>query len=413
MPMKQIPKLRQLRALIEVSKRGSVSQAAQHLNLSQPAITRSIKSLEKEFGVILFSRSSKRMTLTMFGDVLLKRVNRAISHLERADKELSKLLRSKKNKKNIWHLSKFSLNHEIDAVIFTAEYQSVSLAAKNIGVSQPAVNRSLRSIEQRLNRDLFQRTSRGMIPTREGEIVVKRLKIAYSEIVKAVEEVDNLKGIGWGKINIGVLPLARIQLVPIAVENFLDEFPEVQISIAEGMYESQIRRLGQGDLDFIVGTIREQDSKNELVAHKLFDESSVLVVRAEHPILQSKKIKLQNLKDMRWVIPHPKVPLRVLFEQLFANSNLPFPSSYVETDSLMVVRSLLLESDRIALVSKSQVYLDEKLGLLKIVPIDLKTPLRPIGIVTRADFSPTPNLVKFLTRLQKVASKIESQNEFL
>lgn len=106
------------------------------------------------------------------------------------------------------------------------------------------------------------------------------------------------------------------------------------------------------------------------------------------------------------MVPHPNVPMRVQFEHLLAENNLSLSGKYIETDSLIVIRSLLIESDRIALVSKNQVYLDEKLGFLKIVPIKLKIPLRPIGFVTLSDFSPTPNLTEFLSYLRQVAAEI-------
>lgn len=392
----------------EVSKLESVSRAADSLNLSQPAVTRSIKSLEQEFEVQLFSRSNKRMLLTESGEILLKRIDRALSHLRRAEKDLAKSKRLKKNSQSLNHLSRFSTNRELDAVIHTAENQSVSLAAIKMGISQPAVNRSLRTLEQRLGFNLFERSSRGMIATAEGDIVVLRSKIAYSEISKASEELANLKGSGKGRIRIGTLPLARVQLIPVTVERFLTSNPDVQISIVEGTFESQIQKLGDGDIDLLVGTIRASVLQDEITAYKLFDESSVLVVRSSHHLLKRKILTLADLQNSNWVVPNPNVPMRVQLERLFAKNKLPFPTRFIETDSLIVVRSLLMESERIALVSKRQIYLEEKLGLVKELPIDLKTPMRMIGYVTRTDFSPTPSLTKFLKCLKQVASEISA-----
>lgn len=406
--MNVIPKLRQLRALYEVSKSESVSRAAHSLNLSQPAVTRSIKNLEKEFDVSLFSRTSRRMTLTDSGTVLLKRVERALTHLRQAEIDLARSKRYKKTSESLHHLSRFSTNRELDAVIYTAENQSVSMAARQMGVSQPAVNRSLRTLEQRLGLNLFERTPHGMKATSEGNIVVLRSKIAYSEIHKAIEELANLKGSGKGSIKVGSLPLARVQLIPVTVNLFLKTNPDVRFSITEGMYESQIQKLSHGDIDLLVGTIRDSHSQEEITAHKLFDENSVLVARSNHPLLKRKQLTLLDLKDASWVVPHPNVPMRDHMEKLFVKNDMAFPERYVETDSLVVVRSLLMESDRIALVSKREVYLDEKLGLVKELPISLNTPIRPVGFVTRTDFSPTPSLKKFIQCLNEVASDISS-----
>ena len=404
--MDGIPKLRQLRAFLEVSSRDSVSEAAKHLNLSQPAISHSIQMLEKGLGVQLFTRSRRRMLLTEFGTVLLNRSKRGFAQLEKADSELHRQIGIKKRESRVDHLSKFATNHELQAAIYIAEFESVSLAANKLGAPQPAVTRSIRSLEQRLGLPLFERSRRGMLPTHAGETVVRRSKMAFSEFADGVEEIANLNGLASGTINIGVLPLARVQLVPAAVERFLAASPEVKISIIEGTYDSQIRNLSHGDIDIVVGTLRQNVSEKEITAHRLNEEGCALVVRSGHPLLIEENLSLEAIQNNSWVVPGPDVPIRVQFQELLSRKSIRFPEKYIETDSLTVTRSLLTESDRIALVSTSQIQLDERLNILSSLPIDLEMPTRSIGYITRADFSPTPNLRNFLGHLSEVASEI-------
>jgi len=123
-------------------------------------------------------------------------------------------------------------------------------------------------------------------------------------------------------------------------------------------------------------------------------------------LLAEQNLTLQKLRNESWVIPSPDVPIRLQFENLLSQNSIPFPDKFIETDSLMVTRSLLTESERIALVSKSQIKLDERLKILSTLPIELAMPSRSIGYITRADFSPTPNLREFLICLGDVAAEI-------
>ncbi len=400
------PNFRQLRAIAKVSELGRVSSAARELNVSQPSITRMIKSLEKDLDVSLFERSSDGMIPTECGTVLAVRVERAMSQLRLAEHELAvangNLARSLYSRR----ISQFANYQELNAVIEVGKFQNVTAAAAKLGISQPAVNRSLRNLEKRLELNLFDRRVHGMILNQSGQIVIKRIKIAYSEIRHALEEIANLKGLDVGAVNIGVLPLSRVLLVPLAVERLLSHRANVKVSILGGLYQSQLNLLGCGDIDLIVGTIREPINKSEISAEKLMDENMIIVARKGHELFDRDDLTSSSLQNEKWVLPHKGVPIRTQFEDALREQNIPLPENVVETDSLVVARSFLLEGERLAVLSTSQIYHDELFGLLKPLPIQLQTPSRPVGIITRDDFLPAPTTKLLLKFLREIAGEI-------
>ena len=119
------PKLRQLRALLSVSQSGRVAKAAVRLNVSQPAVTRAIQSLESEVGVILFDRTRERMVPTRLGSIIVDRAERAFDHLIGAEEELRRLLKVNGEDATLQPLSRFVSNHELNAVIMIGEVHSV------------------------------------------------------------------------------------------------------------------------------------------------------------------------------------------------------------------------------------------------------------------------------------------------
>jgi DNA-binding transcriptional LysR family regulator len=84
-------KLNQLRDVVAVAERGSLRGAARHLGLAQPAITRSIREIERELGVALFDRHAKGMTLTHMGEVFVRRASSVQGELRRVREEIDQL----------------------------------------------------------------------------------------------------------------------------------------------------------------------------------------------------------------------------------------------------------------------------------------------------------------------------------
>lgn len=404
------PKLRQLRALLAVAQSGRVAKAAVQLNVSQPAVTRAIQSLEGEIGVKLFDRTRERMVPTRLGSIIVDRAERAFDHLTGADAELNRLLRASGQAPSTQPLSRFVSNHELNAVITIGDVHSVTSAAAKLGVSQPAVNRSLRNLEQRLGMRLFDRTAQGMIPTQSGEILIRRAKLALVEIEQGMEEIANVGGQALGRVSIGALPLSRVYLVPMAVNRLLIDFPDAEINIVDGLYEQLVGDLCNGDVDMIVGTLRDPLPVEGVKAETLFEDGMVLAARTGHPIFNNDPITFQHLIGLEWVVPQPGVPLREQFNDMLADNGVPLPEHPIETGSISVKRTIAMGSDRLVAVSRSQIHHEEQYGLLKPLSLVTNVPKRPIGLLTRSDYVPTPAVSAFLKHLRQVGQEIEASH---
>lgn len=401
-----IPKLRQLRALLSVAQVGRVAKAATALNVSQPAVTRAIQSLEKEIGVPMFERTRERMVPTRLGALVVDRAERAFDHLTAAENEMRRLSRSAGQSVSATLLTRFVTNHELNAVITIGDVHSVTSAAAMLGVSQPAVNRSLRNIEQRLNIRLFDRTSRGMLPTECGEILIRRAKLAFLEIRQSMEEIANLSGDAQGRISIGALPLPSVYLIPTAVSRFLDDFSNATVSIYDGIYEKLLVDLCSGDLDMILGTIRDPAPVEGIMSVSYFEDGMIVAARCGHPLFDQDTVSFDDLRDARWIMPHRGVPLRTQFEEHLDKHGIPVPQHMIETDSNVVIRTLLADSDRLAVVSENQIHQAKSEGLLAALPLPFEARKRNIGATLRTDYVPTPAVVSLMSHLKTVGEEI-------
>lgn len=395
-------KLRGLRSVLAVAEYGSVNKAAESLNLSQPALSRAIHIIENELGVELFERKHSGMEPTDSCRILAKRIARAEGHLQQAGREIISQCNLNGNKSGLETLPRKISNRHLDTIIAIADYKSLAYAAEQLGLSRPAITRSLHELEELVGTPLFRRSTHEVTPTPCGEILILRGKLALAEIRQAQDEIAAYSHKVCGRVAIGTLPLSRTYLVPKTIADITREYPDLQISTVDGPYDELLASLRCGDLDMIVGALRAPAPVDDVREEQLFMDRLVVVTRAGHALTRQAKINLPDIAQADWVVPRHGTPTREHFETLFREAGLALPAHIVETSSLTTIRSLLQESDKLAVISRSQARYEEHFGTLSILPIELKGTERPIGITIRADSFLTPGVELFINRLHKI-----------
>ncbi|HKR33747.1 MAG TPA: LysR substrate-binding domain-containing protein [Steroidobacteraceae bacterium] len=381
--------LRHLHTFGEVARLGSVSAAARAVHISQPAVTQAVAGVERYFGAALLTRSNTGVALTPAGELCARRIERAISHLRNLHPDATRLLRST-------HL------HALAAVV---EHRNFSLAARVQHVSQPSVHRAARELERLIGVPLFEKTSFGITPTREAEKLARRARLAFAEIAQARAEVHALSGGESGRTVIGAMPLARSFLVPTALLEFTQQYPEHHVAIVEGTYEHLLAALRSGDADFLIGALRNPAPVADVVQEHLFDDPLAIIVRAKHPLLERKRVTVSALSKYPWIVPRADTPLRAHFNRMFTSVGLPVPTRAIECNSLIAARALLLESDRIMLLSAHQIHYELAAGLLVALPHPAGDVERPIGLTMRHDWHPTDSQQTLLDIVRSCSAK--------
>jgi LysR family transcriptional regulator of gallate degradation len=159
--------LRHLRAFLAVAVEGSAYRAGEALFRAQSAVSRSIHKLEAVLGVKLFERRAHGMLLTEYGRALLVRARRVQQEVQRARTDLVAMT----DKGTVRNAAVFNmLAHERGMRVFVAltEQHHMPSVADSIGISQPAVEHGDPPPEDSVGLRLFERTARGMIPTKPG-----------------------------------------------------------------------------------------------------------------------------------------------------------------------------------------------------------------------------------------------------
>lgn len=292
------------------------------------------------------------------------------------------------------------------ALLAVSEHQNVMQAARSLNLSQPAVTKSIRTLEDNLGILLFDRTSRGMIPTVFGETLVRRAKLVFAELRNADMELAALKGLEVGSIAVGTTPIARSVLLPQAIGQLLEISPGLQITVLEGTSASLTSQLRSGDLEFIVGAIIDGGKEDGLVQEAMMEDELAVVARCGHPLSTKKTCTFSDLAKAEWILPLRDSPQRQQFEESFTQYNVELRQNLIVTNSLGTIREVLLESDRLTILSPHRVFHETKAKILDILPIALPETRRPIGVTMRAGASLSPAAETLLQEIRKVGAKI-------
>jgi DNA-binding transcriptional LysR family regulator len=376
------PNLRHLRAFAVVAETKSVTKAAELIFLSQPTITQAINKLESTFGSELFERVNNGMFTTQAGNLLFDRV-------KRAQNLITQSLKSHSNGPNAERLLHNISTTQLKALIALAKTNNFTIASRNQGVSVSSIHRSARDLEHLMPVSMFEKTSFGVALTKPATSLAKAAQLAFQEIQQAYMEIQALHNREVGKFVIGSMPLARTYVLPGVINQITNRYPNFKINIIDGPYEDMLQGLLHGEIDILIGALRHPAPSKDVEQHKLFAAPLCIIVGQHHPLTTEKYISETQLADYAWIVPRSGTPTRTAFEKLFNDADITVPQKLVETGSHNLIRELLLDSDRIAIISEYQMHRELDLDLLVKLPMPIPATDRDIGTTRRTGWQPT------------------------
>ena len=181
-----------------------------------------------------------------------------------------------------------------------AEYRHLGRAAQALGLSQPALSKSLRRLESALGAKLVLRTSKGVDLTAEGTTLsshVRQLRLSLNDVAADVRDVTQGRA---GRLRIGAGPSMTEQFLPKVSSLFLDDASKVTLSVLTATNEVLIPALRAGQLDLIVSGIPVRPY-DDLAQERIYDDDFVTIAARSHRLAGKKNIALEELARERWI----------------------------------------------------------------------------------------------------------------
>lgn len=270
------------------------------------------------------------------------------------------------------------------AVDSVERHKSVLKAAAELGITQPALTRTLHEVEEIFGGRIFERHSRGMTVTPFGDVVCASVRRVLSQISRIDHDLDRFSAGDTRITRIGALMPAAVGIVPDLLIDLREQSPELHVQVIQGSMEELIPMLADGLVDVVVGRLFPPTEPDEFVRELLYFEPFYLIARTGHPLQANPKPTPQDIAAYRIVMPHMSKPVEK--EVNVALSVLGLSGRVEIRDApLPFLREILHTSDHLLISPSMSIAGDIKRGTLRCLDFKVPGPPRSAGVLFRND----------------------------
>lgn len=293
------------------------------------------------------------------------------------------------------------INFELYRVFYTvANNENITKASEELNISQPAISKSIKNLEEQLGGNLFVRTKRGVILTEEGKEFYSYIKQAIECINNAENKFTELVNLETGCIKIGVSATLTKEFLLPYLEKFHEMHPKIDIQIITNITSELLPKLRNGLIDIVILNLNDKNYGNDIDIIKCKKINDCFVVNNKYLDLVNKDLSIKELNKYPLILQTKGSNTREFLNN-FASSNGVILKPNMELASY----SLVLEFAKIGLgigyVTKEYIKEAIKNKELYELKIKEKIPSRYIGIALSKNHIPnfsTKKLIEIITK---------------
>jgi DNA-binding transcriptional LysR family regulator len=282
---------------------------------------------------------------------------------------------------------------------YVAKTLSFSEASGKLFISQSAVSQSIRSLEEKLNCSLFNRSTKQVKLTQEGDILFKHIEQAFHFIKSGERSVQEIHGLIHGEIRIGASDtICKYYLLPY-FKKFNQLYPQIKISITNRTSPICIDLLKKGVVDVSVVNIPSVENHKHMNIQKLKALQDVFVAGNAYRHLQDKTIKLKALEQYPMLMLESNSITRDFFDA-FVKENSVNIVPEIELSSVDLMIELTKIGLGISFISRN--YIQSEMANDEIFILDIEEPIpeRHLGVMTNNNIPVPIAAQKFIELLE-------------
>ncbi|KKI89441.1 LysR family transcriptional regulator [Bacillus sp. SA1-12] len=241
---------------------------------------------------------------------------------------------------------------------------SISQAARLSFVSQPAVTRQIRQLENYYGTLLFDRTEGKLIVTETGRILYPFAKAIINDFNRSKEVIQHATGEYHSSLRVGASLTIGEFLLPSLLGRFKKQTPDIKVSLTIKNTPSVLEDLTNDviDIALVEGLVEDED----FIVEKFADDELVLVYPSDHPWSERSEIKIDELANERMIWRESLSGTRLIVEStLKEHGVLDKIESYMEISSTQAIKSAVESGLGISILPRLTVVRELELGYLK------------------------------------------------
>ena len=274
-----------------------------------------------------------------------------------------------------------TLDPDIHYFIATAAHGSLVRAAQSLGLTQPALTKSIKRLEKHLGVTLLVRTPRGSDLTDAGQAFYARVRTLSNAMDDAVMEARDLGGGHAGLLRLGLTPAVSHFVLSTLFPTLVSERPAAIIKLTTAFGDVLLSAIQRKELALAVCPLPDK-LPSEIEVDLLYDDPFSVALSADHPLAGRARLNLGDLADCDWVATGKHEFARQSVEQAVAQLGRPMLRIKVETNSMEALLTVVSRTHLVSLFNarfRSPTALPANVAL---IPLDLPSVRRQVGILS-------------------------------
>jgi LysR family pca operon transcriptional activator len=283
---------------------------------------------------------------------------------------------------------------------------SLLKASAVLGISQPALTKNLQELEEILQIRLFDRHSRGVIPTDGGRAFIQAARRILADMRRLEEDLDHLAKPSAGTVALGALPVAASGVLPGVLAKLKMTHPDLKVRLQHGRMLDLLPLLVSREVDLVVGRLYEPAAPDGFRREPLWSEPISIVARSGHPIF-AEPVEADALRRYHLVLPTMSQRIGQEIEHLLEMLGIE-PTAPLRSSSESFIRETLYGTDSITMAPRLMLLGDVLRGTLRVAALPITAPERPAGLILPRDRPLPPAAGVFVECLRNYICEIDT-----
>lgn len=262
--------------------------------------------------------------------------------------------------------------------------ETLSAAAREVNLTQPAASRLLRELSSDLHIVLFDRIGRTLRPTAAGRALIRKAVSLIADLDRTQQEIEAIDSGLIGTVSIGAGVSSCYVIVPTALKLLMDDSSQIAVSVHEGPMDGLLARLRAGQIDLLIGRFSRDQDMSDIKTQDLYRPNVVAVSGVRHPLVSRRSLQWDDLYGYPWILPEAGTAMRSAVEAHFRKQKRRPIRALVESSSIQANVALLNTLELIWVLSLDVAKYFAELGALRILKVE---PLPPPGAFVLAQLN--------------------------
>lgn len=292
---------------------------------------------------------------------------------------------------------------QLERFVVVVECGNIAAAAQRLGLSQPALTRSVQLLEDTLGSPLFNRLPRGVTLTPLGGNILPYARLMVRERARLKEAVDEFNGLRGGLVSFGATD-NLLDTSAAAVLKFQKAHATVTVAVRSGTVSDLIQALQDGSLDLALATVGSRAIPESLSFEPIFETMTSIAVRRQHKLGARARVSFQELSQEKWLVIGGSIAAEGL-RNTFQRHDAPAPMHAIRCDSLSFIRKCLLAEDYVAMLDQRYIADDLESGAIRILTTETAAVSLASGLLYRKEIPRMKVITRFMQTIRLSAKR--------